>query len=82
MCELVCLLPDGSEVRGRGTLEGSVARERRGTGGFGYDPVFVPKGETRTVAELGDDWKAQHSHRARAARKLLQAIAADLDSGD
>ena len=81
VCELVCLLPDGSEVRGRGTLE--VGRASAAAfGGFGYDPVFVPKGETRTVAELGDDWKAQHSHRAQAARKLLQAIAADLDSGD
>jgi XTP/dITP diphosphohydrolase len=74
VCELVCLLPDGTEVRGRGTLEGSVARERRGTEGFGYDPVFVPAGETRTVAELGDDWKARNSHRARAAIKLSQGL--------
>jgi len=74
VCELVCLLPDGTEARGRGTLDGAVARERRGSGGFGYDPVFVPDGESRTVAELGDEWKAEHSHRARAARALLEAI--------
>ncbi|MBA3716775.1 MAG: non-canonical purine NTP pyrophosphatase [Actinobacteria bacterium] len=72
VCELVCLLPDGTELRARGTLEGEVVRERRGTGGFGYDPVFVPEGETSTVAELGDEWKATNSHRARAALKLLE----------
>jgi XTP/dITP diphosphohydrolase len=38
------------------------------TEGFGFDPVFVPDGEQRTVAELGDEWKAQHSHRARTLR--------------
>ena len=74
VCELVCLAPDGREVRARGTLEGAIALERRGGGGFGYDPVFVPQGETRTVAELGDAWKAEHSHRARAARRLAQRL--------
>jgi XTP/dITP diphosphohydrolase len=74
VCELVCLTPDGRELRARGTLEGTVTRERRGSAGFGYDPVFVPNGESRTVAELGDDWKAGHSHRAQAARKLLAAL--------
>jgi len=75
VCELVALLPDGSEVRGRGTLEGAIGYERRGTEGFGYDPIFVPDGETRTVAELGNDWKATNSHRARAASALLEALA-------
>jgi XTP/dITP diphosphohydrolase len=72
--ELVALGPGGTEARGRGTLEGTIALEPRGSGGFGYDPVFVPEGETRTVAELGDGWKAEHSHRARAAVRLLQAL--------
>jgi XTP/dITP diphosphohydrolase len=74
VCELVALLPDGSERRGRGTLEGTIVPERRGSEGFGYDPVFVPAGETRTVAQLGDVWKAQNSHRARAALALLEAL--------
>jgi XTP/dITP diphosphohydrolase len=74
VCELVALLPDGTEVRGRGTLDGSVGRERRGTGGFGYDPIFIPEGEARTVAELGDEWKAKHSHRARAALTLGRGL--------
>ncbi|HXV34992.1 MAG TPA: non-canonical purine NTP pyrophosphatase [Gaiellaceae bacterium] len=72
--ELVCLTPAGEELRGTGTLEGSIAEAPRGTEGFGYDPVFVPAGESRTVAELGDRWKAARSHRAAAARDLLQAV--------
>jgi XTP/dITP diphosphohydrolase len=71
--ELVLLLPEG-ELRGTGTLEGRIAREPRGSEGFGYDPVFVPEGEEQTVAELGDDWKRKHSHRASAARGLREAV--------
>ena len=72
--ELVCLSPSGEEFRGSGTLEGRIAEERRGSEGFGYDPVFIPDGEERTVAELGDAWKARRSHRAAAAAALLQAV--------
>jgi len=72
--ELVLLAPGGEELRGTGTLEGRIAEEPRGHEGFGYDPVFVPEGEERTVAELGDDWKERHSHRARAARALAAAL--------
>ncbi|HZT54397.1 MAG TPA: non-canonical purine NTP pyrophosphatase [Gaiellaceae bacterium] len=75
VCELVLVGPDGRELRGTGTLAGRIAREARGSEGFGYDPIFVPEGEERTVAELGDAWKAEHSHRARAARALLAALA-------
>jgi XTP/dITP diphosphohydrolase len=70
VCGLVALGPGGEELRLTGTLEGEVAAAPRGEEGFGYDPVFVPAGETRTVAELGDAWKARHSHRARAAADL------------
>ena len=72
--ELVALAPDGREVRGSGILEGRIADAASGVEGFGYDPVFVPDGEDSTVAELGDGWKAEHSHRARAARALREAI--------
>ena len=75
VCELVCISPELEELRGTGVLEGRIAEEPRGSEGFGYDPIFVPEGETRTVAELGNEWKAEHSHRARAARKLLEALA-------
>ncbi|MFZ1880554.1 MAG: non-canonical purine NTP pyrophosphatase [Gaiellaceae bacterium] len=74
VCELVCLSPDRVEFQGRGVLAGSIAAAPAGSEGFGFDPVFVPHGETRTVAELGDAWKAEHSHRALAARALLDAI--------
>jgi XTP/dITP diphosphohydrolase len=73
--ELVLLAPDGTEYRGTGALDGRIATEPSGTEGFGYDPVFVPDGEERTVAELGDAWKALNSHRARAAQALLRALA-------
>ena len=72
--ELVALSPGGEELRGTGTLSGRIAAEPRGSEGFGYDPVFVPEGEQRTVAELGDDWKARNSHRARAAQAFLEAV--------
>jgi XTP/dITP diphosphohydrolase len=72
--ELVALTPGLEEIRGRGTLEGTIASEPRGTQGFGYDPVFIPDGERRTVAELGDEWKSKRSHRAAAARMLLAAV--------
>ena len=74
VCELVVLAPDGTEVHATGTLDGAIAEGRRGDEGFGYDPIFVPHGETRTVAELGDAWKAENSHRARAARALARAV--------
>ena len=74
--ELVCLSPELGEIRANGVLTGAIAEAARGSGGFGYDPVFVPDGETRTVAELGDGWKAEHSHRARAARMLRGALIA------
>jgi len=75
VCEIVCIRTDGTELRGSGTLEGRIAGAPRGSGGFGYDPVFVPEGEELTVAELGDEWKDVNSHRARAARALLAALA-------
>lgn len=74
VCELVALAPDGLELRGTGMLDGEIALSAAGEEGFGFDPVFVPVGETRTVAELGDAWKAECSHRARAARALIAAL--------
>jgi XTP/dITP diphosphohydrolase len=70
VCELIALAPDGSELRGTGMLEGRIGDEPRGSEGFGYDPVFVPDGEEQTVAQLGNDWKSVHSHRARAVTAL------------
>jgi XTP/dITP diphosphohydrolase len=72
--ELVAIAPDGTETRGTGTLKGVIVDAPRGSGGFGYDPVFAPVGETRTVAELGDEWKRANSHRSRAAAALRAAL--------
>jgi len=74
VCELVALPPEGGEVRGTGLLRGLIGEEARGTEGFGYDPIFVPAGEERTVAELGNAWKREHSHRALAVQGLLAAL--------
>lgn len=74
VCELVAVGPDGRELAVRGELDGAVTDAPRGSEGFGYDPVFVPEGESRTVAELGDGWKARHSHRARAAKLLANLL--------
>jgi XTP/dITP diphosphohydrolase len=81
VCELVCLSPELEEFRGTGILDGTIAAEPRGSEGFGYDPIFVPAGEEQTVAELGNEWKAENSHRARAARDLLRAMSRRGQSG-
>jgi XTP/dITP diphosphohydrolase len=75
VCELVALSPAGEEHRGTGILEGRITDRPSGSEGFGFDPVFIPEGEERTAAELGDAWKAENSHRARAARALSEALA-------
>jgi XTP/dITP diphosphohydrolase len=75
VCNLVALGPDGEERVGVGVLQGRVAESPAGSEGFGYDPIFVPEGESLTVAELGDAWKRASSHRARAARALADAFA-------
>ncbi len=68
------LHPDGREWVGEGVLEGCILEGRRGTNGFGYDPVFeLPSG--RTLAELADEAKNEISHRARALRALAVRLA-------
>lgn len=55
-----------------GACEGSIAMQPNGSGGFGYDPVFIPTAHSKSFAELGEDIKNQISHRARALQKLKQ----------
>jgi XTP/dITP diphosphohydrolase len=76
--ETVALIrwPDGGEVVATGAVEGVIATEARGDGGFGYDPVFVPaEGDGRTFAELTPDEKHALSHRGRAFRALAEELA-------
>ncbi|EWM13390.1 RdgB/HAM1 family non-canonical purine NTP pyrophosphatase [Kutzneria sp. 744] len=72
------VLPGGAEVVVRGEWRGTLIRESRGANGFGYDPIFVPEGETRTSAELSPAEKDALSHRGRALRLLLPHITAAL----
>ena len=62
------------ELRVEGVLKGKIADSPYGNYGFGYDPIFVPDGETLTMAALGLEWKGSNSHRAIAARSLLSLI--------
>lgn len=71
VCAAALVTPEGTEVVVRGEWQGRIIREERGTNGFGYDPIFVPEGETRTSAELSPQEKDEHSHRGRALRQLL-----------
>jgi XTP/dITP diphosphohydrolase len=70
-CALVSSL---GEVVVRGTWPGSIVRSPRGDGGFGYDPVFLPSGSSRTAAELTPEEKDAVSHRGRALAALLPAL--------
>lgn len=81
-CVMVLVDPwsAGEPFVAEGRCEGTIAREPRGAGGFGYDPLFVVAGEDRTMAELPEDRKNEISHRARAAavmRPYLAALAAE-----
>jgi XTP/dITP diphosphohydrolase len=67
--------PDGREVSAEGTCEGSLVSKPRGTGGFGYDPIFVPAGWEQTMAELSPEEKDRISHRGRAFRALSDLVA-------
>ncbi len=70
--------PDGREVLGEGSVEGRIAPERRGTGGFGYDPVFVPiEGDGRTFGEMSRAEKGELNHRVRAFADLLAQLEPD-----
>ena len=67
---------DPAPLTGTGTWEGRIALTPRGSGGFGYDPAFVPTGGRRTAAELSAEEKNRVSHRARALRALVAALEA------
>lgn len=75
MCCLALVTPDGDVLyEGSGSVEGEILRERRGSGGFGYDPVFRPVGRDETMAELSVAEKNRLSHRANACAVLLEAV--------
>lgn len=67
---IIALLFDGKEMLLEGICDGHIATEKQGTGGFGYDPVFIPEGFEQTFAVLGDEVKNRISHRAIATEKF------------
>ncbi len=70
----VLLLPDGEIFVTSGTLAGRIATAPRGTGGFGYDPLFVPDGETMTLAEISAGEKNLVSHRSRSMVRMTRIL--------
>lgn len=71
VCTLALWWPTRTPKFFRGRLEGTITRDARGAGGFGYDPIFVPDGQDRTLAELPGKTKDQLSHRGQALRELV-----------
>jgi XTP/dITP diphosphohydrolase len=75
VCAAALVTPDGAEHVVEGRVDGTLLTEPRGAGGFGYDPIFVPVGETRTTAEMLPDEKDAISHRGQAFRALAPYLA-------
>jgi len=73
-CVLALVGPDGKELTADGRCEGFVLDAEKGAGGFGYDPLFQPEGDTRALAEYAEAEKNAISHRGRAARKLREML--------
>lgn len=82
VCAAALVTPDGHEHVEEGVLRGTLATALRGANGFGYDPVLVPDGETRTCAEMTPAEKNAMSHRGKAFRALAPHIARALDQED
>ena len=81
VCTLVFIDEDGTESVARGTIEGAIGREPRGSEGFGYDPLFLPDeyGGTRALAEVPQAEKNGISHRGNALRVLKKALSQSVD---
>lgn len=77
-CCLIAYSPEGKEFIFEGIVNGEITTSAKGTSGFGYDPIFIPEGQTQTFAELGVAYKNQVSHRAQAIRQLLETISKSL----
>ena len=71
---VVSLLLDGKEYFFEGIVEGVITREKKGSSGFGYDPIFRPNGFKQTFSELGEEVKNKISHRAKAINKLIEFL--------
>ncbi len=73
-CVISLAYPDGKYELFEGRINGKIAEQKQGTGGFGYDPIFIPEGYDKSFAELGNEIKNKISHRGRAMQKLSQYL--------
>jgi XTP/dITP diphosphohydrolase len=71
---VIALIVDNKEYSFEGIIEGTIIREKRGSAGFGYDPIFLPDGESLTFAQMTPDEKNRNSHRSKALNKLIQFL--------
>lgn len=71
---VIALIIEGKEFLFEGIVKGSIAKEKAGDGGFGYDPIFIPEGFTQTFSQMGNDSKNHISHRALAVEKLYNYL--------
>ncbi len=74
VCVAALVAADGRERLARGEVEGSIATALRGAGGFGYDPLFIPRGHERTFAEMARNEKNRISHRTRAFGEIIRYL--------
>jgi XTP/dITP diphosphohydrolase len=74
VCQMVVFTPQGEEWTFLGEMKGQISKTPAGQHGFGYDPVFIPEGETQTLAQLGAGYKNQKSHRTHAGRQFLEKL--------
>ena len=73
-CVITLVYPDGRVISAKGVCKGHISTEERGTGGFGYDSIFIPEGKRRTFAELPQKYKNENGHRGLALKKLRSLL--------
>ena len=74
VCVITLVYPDGRVISARGECRGHISYEEKGTGGFGYDCIFIPEGKRRTFAQLPQEYKNEVGHRGRALQKLRELM--------
>ena len=74
VCVITLVYPDGRTLVARGECRGHISYEEKGTGGFGYDCIFIPEGKRRTFAQLPQSYKNKVGHRGRALQKLRELL--------
>jgi len=82
VCVIAVAVPNGEVYTVQGICEGKIAHRSQGQGGFGYDPLFIPQGFSRTFAELEEEDKNQISHRGQALLQVLPLLRSILDAGE